>query len=77
MMNVIQKICLFFTILGGINWGLYGLFEFNLVNFLLKDGSIWATLVYTIIAISSIVNILLFFIDLRTCKEKEITNAKI
>ena len=71
-MNVIQKICLFFTILGGINWGLHGLFAVNLVDMIFKDGTIWATIVYTIIAICSIVNILIFFIDLRTNKVREI-----
>ena len=31
-MVTLQKICLFLTIIGAINWGLIGLFDFNLVN---------------------------------------------
>ena len=31
-MNMIQKIALVFTIIGAINWGLIGLFNFNLVE---------------------------------------------
>ena len=28
-MVTLQKICLFLTIIGAINWGLIGLFDFN------------------------------------------------
>ena len=30
-METLQKICLVITIIGAINWGLIGLFDFNLV----------------------------------------------
>lgn len=30
-MSTLQKICLCITIIGGINWGLIGLLDFNLV----------------------------------------------
>ena len=30
-MNIVQKSCLFFTIIGAVNWGLIGLFNFDLV----------------------------------------------
>ena len=31
IMEILQKICLVLTIIGAINWGLIGLFDFNLV----------------------------------------------
>ena len=31
-MNILQKISLVLTIIGAINWGLIGLFNFNLVD---------------------------------------------
>ena len=31
-MNILQKPCLILTILGAINWGLVGLFDFDFVN---------------------------------------------
>ena len=34
-MNVFYKICTILIIVGGINWGLVGLFNFNLVGWLL------------------------------------------
>ena len=32
IMNILQKISLILTIIGAINWGLIGLFNFNLVD---------------------------------------------
>ena len=34
-METLQKICLVVTIIGAVNWGLIGFFEFDLVAFLL------------------------------------------
>ena len=34
-MEALQKICLVFTIIGAIVWGLIGFFDFNLVEWLL------------------------------------------
>ena len=31
-MNALQKTALIFTVIGAINWGLIGLFNFNLVD---------------------------------------------
>lgn len=38
-MNVLQKTALVFTIIGAINWGLIGLFNFNLVDSLFGQNS--------------------------------------
>ena len=35
-MKTVQKICLVLTIIGAVNWGLVGLFDFNLVSTLLS-----------------------------------------
>ena len=42
-MNMIQKIALVFTIIGAINWGLIGLFNFNLVEAVFGDALLSAT----------------------------------
>lgn len=63
-MNYVHKICLVLSILGGINWGLVGLFDFNLVTFLLGDMTVASRVIYVVIAIASIINILLLFVDL-------------
>ena len=54
-MKTIQIIALFFTIIGGINWGLIGLFDFNLVSLIFGgQDSVLTKLIYIIVGISSI-----------------------
>lgn len=72
-MNIFQKICLAFTIIGGINWGLIGLFDFNLVTWVTQGENMVSRVIYTIVGICSIVNILIFFFRLSPmAKENEI-----
>ena len=63
-MNIIQKIALIFTLIGALNWGLVGLFNFNLVTAIFGTNSVMTTIVYVIVAIAAIIKILLFFIPL-------------
>lgn len=67
-MNIVQKIALTFTIIGAINWGLVGIFDFNLVDYLFKSGSVVTRIIYTIVAIAGLINIIIYFIDLDTPK---------
>lgn len=62
-MNTIQKIALVFSIIGAINWGLVGLFSFNLVEALFGNDMLTA-IVYMIVGIAGIINIMLLFVDL-------------
>ncbi len=64
-MNMLQKIALVFTIIGAINWGLIGLFNFNLVNALFGD-SVLSAIIYMIVGVAGIINIMLLFTDLST-----------
>ncbi|WP_050638526.1 DUF378 domain-containing protein [Candidatus Stoquefichus sp. SB1] len=64
-MNVIQKIALVFTIIGAINWGLIGLFNFNLVESIFGT-SLLSAIIYMIVGIAGIINIMLLFTDLDT-----------
>lgn len=62
-MNLIHKICLILMIVGGINWGLVGLFDFDLVTTITGGYNMASRVIYVVIAIASIINILLLFID--------------
>ena len=63
-MKTLQRIALVLTIVGGLNWGLIGFFDFNLVTALFGDtNSIISRIIYSIIAIAGIINIGLFFED--------------
>ena len=65
-MNIVQKVALTFTIIGAINWGLVGIFDFNLVDFLFGVGSVLSRIIYTVVAIAGLINIIIYFIDLDT-----------
>lgn len=56
-METLQKICLCFTIIGALNWGLVGLFDFNLVNSIFGIDSIITNVIYALVALSGIINI--------------------
>lgn len=51
-MRIVQKVALVFTIIGAINWGLIGLFDFNLVESLFGAASFVSRAIYTIVGIS-------------------------
>ena len=56
-MNTLFKTTLVLSIIGCINWGLVGLFNFNLVEYLLGDGALITRIVYVLVMISGIINI--------------------
>lgn len=60
-MESIEKIALVFTIIGALNWGLIGLFDFNLVTTLFQEGSLLTRLVYIIVGICGLLNIVILF----------------
>ena len=59
-METLQKLCLVFTIIGAIVWGLIGFFDFNLVTWIFGD-SIISRLIYIIVGICGLINIVLLF----------------
>ena len=48
-METFQKTTLIFTIIGAINWGLIGFFDFNLVDALFVEGSVLPNIIYAIV----------------------------
>ncbi len=55
-MKIIRNIALVFLIIGGLNWGLIGLFDFNLVAFLFDGFSvIISRIIYTLVGIAAVV----------------------
>ena len=57
-----DKICLVLAIIGCLNWGLVGLFSFDLVAWLFGgSGAILSRIVYTVIALAGIWCISLLF----------------
>lgn len=60
-MQTLQKVALIFTIIGAINWGLIGIFDFNLVSAIFGDASALSRIIYTIVGITGLINIGLLF----------------
>ena len=57
-----DKLALILLIVGGINWGLVGIFEFDLVAWLFGGaGSLLSRTVYILVAISAVWSISLLF----------------
>ncbi|HIS12273.1 MAG TPA: DUF378 domain-containing protein [Candidatus Onthocola stercoravium] len=63
-MVILQKIALVFTIIGAINWGLIGLFDFNLVATLFGSVEIIEKIIYILVGISGLINIGILFMNL-------------
>lgn len=60
-MRIIDKIALVLIIIGAINWGLIGFFNFNLVDSIFGSMTILSRIVYALVGISGLWGIKLIF----------------
>ena len=60
-MEMIQKLALTVTIVGALNWGLIGFFDFNLVEALFQEASAITRIVYALVGVCGIINLALLF----------------
>lgn len=58
-LNVVDFIFLILLIVGGLNWGLVGLLNFDLVAFIFGNMSLVSRVVYSLVGISAIYGIYL------------------
>ena len=63
-MNTLYKTCLVLSTVGCLNWGLVGLFNFNLVEYLFGDGSLLTRIVYVLVMVAGLIQIGLLMKDL-------------
>lgn len=59
-METAQKVALTFTIIGALNWGLIGFFDYNLVETILGTGMI-TKVIYMLVGIAGLFNIGIYF----------------
>lgn len=52
--NLLRTIALVLVVVGGLNWGLVGLFDFNLVSALFGELSTLSRIVYSLVGLSAI-----------------------
>ena len=62
-MKIIDKIALVLIIIGAINWGLIGIFNFNLVDSIFGTMSVISRIIYALVGISGLWGIKLLFDD--------------
>ena len=68
-METLQKTTLVITVIGAINWGLIGFFDFNLVESLFGTNSMLPNIVYAVVGICGLINIGILFNHIE-CHEK-------
>lgn len=59
-MKFLNAIALTLIIVGGLNWGMVGLLDFNLVSFLFGVDTVITNAVYTLVGAAAVYSIYLF-----------------
>jgi uncharacterized membrane protein YuzA (DUF378 family) len=60
-MTVLNKVTLVLLIVGGLNWGLVGLFNFDLVAAIFGEISLLSRLVYSLVGLSALFQLIPLF----------------
>ena len=61
--KVIDKIALALIVIGAINWGLIGIFNFNLVGAIFGDMTVLSRIIYGLVGVSGLWGITLLLDD--------------
>lgn len=56
-MITLQKIALFFTIVGALNWGCIGFLDFNFVSTIFSENGAITNVIYSLVGICGLINI--------------------
>ena len=59
-MKTLKIIALILVIVGALNWGLIGLFDFNLVTMLFGKGNLFTRIVYCLVGIRGLIALTFF-----------------
>lgn len=65
-LNVLDWIGLILVVIGGLNWGLVGVFKFDLVKAIFGDMTIISRIIYIVVGIAAIYTI---FILVKLCSK--------
>ncbi|MFH0952440.1 MAG: DUF378 domain-containing protein [Patescibacteria group bacterium] len=66
--NALNWIAVILVVVGGLNWGLVGIFDFDLVASIFGEGSALARIVYTLVGLAAIVTLIGAFAGGKTTK---------
>jgi len=59
--NTLEMLAMVLLVIGGLNWGLIGLFQYDLVAALFGDMSTLSRIVYTLVGISGLYGLIMLF----------------
>lgn len=75
---MLDKICLTLLIIGGLNWGAIGIFQFDVVAWICGGQSgIISRIIYTAVALAAIWCISLLFRDTETSSDNTVTHSSV
>lgn len=57
-MKAVNVIALILILIGGLNWGLVGFFDFNLVGAIFGEGSTLSRVVYALVGVAALYKVL-------------------
>lgn len=57
-MNMADNVSMFLVLVGGLNWGLVGFFDYNLVEKIFDVGSTGAKVVYDLVGLAAVYMVL-------------------
>ncbi len=63
-MYILKLIAYIFVIVGALNWGLIGFFDFDLVALIFGEMTLMSKIIYDIVGLSAVVYLLLSYRDL-------------
>lgn len=62
-MKIVTLVAVVLLIVGGLNWGLVGAFDYNLVDNLFGEGSALARVVYVLVGLAALWKVVALFAD--------------
>lgn len=75
-MITIQKIALFFTIVGALNWGCIGFLDFNFVSTIFSENGAITNVIYSLVGICGLINVGLLITNLEHEDDPDLINRK-
>ncbi len=68
-LNIVKWITYSLVLIGALNWGLVGAFNFDLVSFLFGEMTVFTRIIYSLIGLSAIGYFLASMRDERECSQ--------
>ena len=63
MFNFLKYLSYALVLIGAVNWGLVGVFQFNLVSFLFGEMTNTSRLVYALVGLSAIISVITVYMS--------------